>query len=94
MDDSGIYNLVCAFDIEEGQLDGFDSKESFCLGVEFGIIYKTLKRREVYEGYMRSANIDRVRKACQEGKALASFSFLPGDKTEDWVWLKIIGYGT
>ena len=73
------WELKDSFDIDHGELDGFDLKHAFTFGVQWGIVHAKLQQREPFRLLFHTANEVRIRRLCERsGRA---FHIRPHD---DW----------
>ena len=83
------FGLVKSFDIDHGELDGLRPQECFVLGYELAEIDQLLKLGQAIERPVHAMNRARIETSCRDAGRRCSITWMPGDASETWQWLKV-----
>lgn len=84
------FGLKFSFDIDDGELNDFDTEEAFVLGFAFGEIYTLLQESgRGFEKIVNMANKERIEKACKTFGRDFNINHISYDRSETWGTLTV-----
>lgn len=86
------FGLVDSFDIDNGELDGFEKNVCFVLGCEWQNVISTvdLNKDRALNFTVHSANKDRLQAAMERRKRATVWVWPSDDRSEEWVYLEVL----
>jgi hypothetical protein len=87
------FGLKKSFGIDNGELDGLSSQETFVLGYELADIDHLLERADGFRKPVHADNRQRIEAACKDAERPFRLAWLPGDSSESWLLLEVPAIG-